>query len=132
MAVAVLDNAVTNFATFGCVSVNSNSLLVSPELLGDANADGHVDSSDLSTVLENFGAPNSAWTSGNFDYSPTIDLTDLADILNNFGATNINASASAAPNGFTAVPEPGSLLLVVEAVASFYVFRIYRHPVTRR
>ena len=108
--IAVIDNAAlaTPFTTFGGQSVDSNSLLIAPELLGDTNADGTVDLSDLSTVLNNFGATTSAWTSGNFDNAATIDLTDLSDVLNNFGASNPNASALP-----IATPEPASLTLLV-------------------
>ena len=106
-ALALLDNAITRFTTFGNNPADTNSLLLSPELLGDANADGHVDLSDLSTILNNFGAATPAWTSGNFDNAPAIDLTDLSDVLNNFGASN--PSSSAAP---IATPEPASLALL--------------------
>ncbi len=104
--IAVLDNAVTNFSTFGNVAVDPNSILLSPELLGDANADGTIDLTDLSTVLNNFGAAILAWTSGNFDDAPTIDLTDLSDVLNNFGLSNPNPSSQLAA---TPIPEPASL-----------------------
>ncbi|MGN6366670.1 MAG: hypothetical protein ACTHN5_00135 [Phycisphaerae bacterium] len=107
-ALAVLDNAILHKTTFGGLSVDDNALLVAPELLGDANADGAVDLTDLSTVLNNFGQSNSAWTDGNFDRAPTINLTDLSDVLNNFGASFPNASARLA--AVTAVPEPASLI----------------------
>ena len=84
-ALAVLDNAITQFTTFHALDVNADSILLAPELLGDANADGHVDLTDLSTLLNNFGKTTSAWTAGNFDNQPTIDLTDLSDVLNTFG-----------------------------------------------
>ena len=110
VALAVMDNAVLNKGTFGGIPVDLNSILVGAELLGDANADGHVDLSDLSTVLNHFGSQTTAWTSGNFDGSSTIDLTDLSDVLNNFGATNLNANVSPAVSDVVATPEPGSLL----------------------
>ena len=110
--IAVIDNAITSFATFGGLGVDNNSLLVSPELLGDANADGHVDLTDLSTVLNSFGSATLAWTSGNFDYQPTIDLTDLSDVLNNFGLSNPNASSAAL---ISSVPEPLSLAILAPA-----------------
>jgi autotransporter-associated beta strand protein len=87
MAVAVIDNALLGRSTFGGISVGSNSILISQELLGDSNIDGKVDLTDLSTVLNNFGTANSNWTAGNFDGANTIDLTDLSDVLNNFGST---------------------------------------------
>jgi hypothetical protein len=111
-----MDNAVLNKTTFGGVEVDANSVLVSPELIGDTNADGSVDLTDLSTILNNFGGTTSAWTSGNFDGAATIDLTDLSDVLNNFGASNPHASdvapAPAFAGAVSAAPEPTSLALV--------------------
>ncbi len=111
---AVLDNAVTNFTTFGGQTVDTNSLLIAPELLGDANADGTVDLTDLSTILNNFGVATANWTDGNFDNAATIDLTDLSDVLNNFGMANTSASAAIpAPT-----PEPASLTFLAAALCA--------------
>jgi len=107
--IAVIDNSIANFSTFGGTAVDPNSILIAPELLGDTNADGHVDLSDLSVVLNNFGASTAAWTSGNFDNAATIDLTDLSDVLNNFGLINPNASGLTGGIGATETPEPTSL-----------------------
>ncbi len=122
--IAVVDNGVlsTPFTTFGGQPVDSNSILISPELLGDANVDGSVDLTDLSTVLNNFGASTTAWTAGNFDFASTIDLTDLSDVLNNFGATNANPGIVAAGGGAVATPEPTSLA----ALGSFAVLLFNR------
>ena len=108
--IAVIDNGAlaTPLATFGGQPVDLNSILVGPELLGDANIDGSIDLTDLSTVLNNFGSTTSNWTAGNFDGAATIDLTDLSDVLNNFGASNPNPM-SANGGGATAAPEPASL-----------------------
>jgi autotransporter-associated beta strand protein len=118
MAIALLDNNILHKSTFGGLSIDSNAILIAPELLGDANADGHVDLTDLSTILNNFGTTTSAWSSGNFDGAATIDLTDLSDVLNNFGLTNAN---SGIVNTAAAAPEPASLLLL--ALASPIVLR---------
>ena len=110
---AVMDNGMLNKSTFGGVAVDGNSVLVSAELLGDANADGHVDLTDLSTVLNNFGMATPNWTSGNFDYAPTIDLTDLSDVLNNFGSSNANAFDSTVfDSAVVAVPEPAGVSIL--------------------
>ena len=114
MAMAVVDNAVTGLTSFGGLSVDANSVLVGAELLGDANIDGTVDLTDLSTILNNFGSSTSAWTSGNFDGASTIDLTDLSDVLNNFGASNPNASV--ASSNVAAAPEPASLAIAIPII----------------
>ncbi|MGN6370336.1 MAG: hypothetical protein ACTHN5_18935 [Phycisphaerae bacterium] len=110
MGIAVIDNAVTNFGTFGNQPVDGNSLLLSPELLGDANVDGKVDLTDLSVVLNHFGTSTPNWTSGNFDYGPSIDLTDLSDVLNNFGLTSSTPFVQGMGMAqAVAAPEPGFL-----------------------
>ena len=114
-ALALIDNAITNLPTFGNQPADQNSLLLSDELLGDTNIDGHVDLSDLSTLLNHFGATTNNWTDGNFDNAPTIDLTDLSDVLNNFGQSNPNPTTSPftlQPSAFSNVPEPTTLLLL--------------------
>ncbi len=124
-ALALLDNAITHFTTFGGLPVDANALLLSPELLGDANIDGHVDLTDLSTILNNFGATTSNWTDGNFDNAPTIDLTDLSDVLNNFGATNPSAltqdSGLKTQDAPAPTPEPSTLSVI--SIALFAVTR---------
>ena len=113
-AIAVIDNGAlaTPFTTFGGVAVDSNSILITVALLGDANLDGHVDLTDISTVLNDFGATSPNWTSGNFDGAATIDLTDLSDVLNDFGQTSPSVSAASATS---AAPEPASLAALMMA-----------------
>ncbi|MGN6370751.1 MAG: beta strand repeat-containing protein [Phycisphaerae bacterium] len=119
--IAVLDNGVLHRSTFGGVGVNDDSILIGPELLGDVNADGVVDLTDLSTVLNNFGVNEARWTSGNFDGAATIDLTDLSCVLNNFGVRNAGGTGGAlvlGPGGGEAAsPEPGSLVIAVAGMA---------------
>ncbi len=116
-ALAVLDNAVTGFTSFDGLSVDATSILLAPELLGDANADGKVDLSDLSTILNHFGTTTPNWTDGNFDNAITIDLTDLSDVLNNFGATTTNTSAQLPTSNYqllsSPTPEPLTLSLLL-------------------
>ncbi|MFN0138436.1 MAG: hypothetical protein ACKVS9_20215 [Phycisphaerae bacterium] len=59
-----------------------------PQLPGDVNADGHVDLTDLATLLTAFGAcSGSAAYSGDcdLDASGCVELGDLAVLLTNFG-----------------------------------------------
>ena len=125
-ALALLDNAQLHLSTFGNQTVDAGSLLLAPELLGDANADGAVDLTDLSIVLNNFGQPTTSWLAGNFDGNPAIDLTDLSDLLNNFGATN----ATPASQLLTSTPEPASLLLL--SSATLPLFQRRRRPLRRK
>lgn len=104
-AVAVIDNGLLGRTSFGGLAVDGNSVLVAAELLGDANVDGKVDLTDLSTVLNNFGTATAEWTRGNFDYAGTIDLTDLSDVLNNFGLSNAGAGVRVGTAGPVAAPE---------------------------
>jgi hypothetical protein len=103
-------------------------------MLGDANLDGKVDLTDLSTVLNNFGMSTTEWTDGNFDGSGTVDLTDLSDVLNNFGAVSGNLQGGAVSESLQAgavtgvsgqvafsqvamAPEPASLAIMGGAAA---------------
>jgi hypothetical protein len=109
--IAVIDAATTSLTTFGGLPVDANSILIGPELAGDANVDGQVDLTDLSTVLNNFGSATPNWTSGNFDNAGTVDLTDLSDVLNNFGLMIPNPSVVSSP----VPPTAGSPTAVVPA-----------------
>ena len=88
-------------------AVDLDNVTLSTLADGDANGDGNVDLSDLSTVLNNFGAAASGWSSGNFDGAATVDLTDLSDVLNNFGSSSASAAAPAVPT-----PEPAAVILL--------------------
>ena len=114
---AVMDAATTGLTSFGGVAIDSNSILIGPELPGDANIDGVVDLTDLSVILNNFGSVTVSWTSGNFDNDSAVDLTDLSAVLNNFGG---RASSSAdVPTGAGGVTHGVTTeLLSVAATAS--------------
>ena len=122
---AVVDNAAlaTHFTFFGGNPADTNSILIAPELLGDANIDGHVDLNDLNTVLNHLGTTTANWTDGNFDHAATIDLNDLNDVLNNLGVNNANngtviaaeALLQASPD--TPIPEPATLALSATGAA---------------
>lgn len=52
----------------------------------DFNFDGHVDTSDLTTLLSNFGIPGgAAWWQGDVDDDGDVDITDLVRLLGAFG-----------------------------------------------
>ena len=56
------------------------------DIIGDADRDGDVDSTDLGLLLNNFGDTSGlGWEGGNFNDDADVDSTDLGLQLNNFG-----------------------------------------------
>jgi hypothetical protein len=80
------------------------ALYTTAPLPGDANLDGSVNISDLSTLLTNYDKTGANWTTGDFAGTGTVDISDLSVVL-----TNYDTSSSAA--SIRAVPEPSSLLV---------------------
>jgi hypothetical protein len=76
-------------------------------MAGDANSDSAVDILDLNKVLTNFDKTGIDWSGGDFDGDRTVTIIDLNKVLTNFDKTS---SASA---GIRAVPEPGTLAILV-------------------
>ena len=53
---------------------------------GDLNADGHVNLTDLATLLTHFGTTSGEHRAdGDVDGDGDVDLSDLATLLTNFG-----------------------------------------------
>jgi hypothetical protein len=79
-------------------------------LPGDANRDGSVNGTDLSTVLSNYSGSFSGdtWSSGDFDGNGTVNGADLNVVLSNYNQHNSTGSA---------VPEPSALLLAAAGLA---------------
>ncbi|MGL4513745.1 MAG: hypothetical protein ACRCT8_11700 [Lacipirellulaceae bacterium] len=78
-------------------------------VLGDTNADGAVNLTDLNNVKNNFGlASPPAVGDARGAIDGIINLADLNAVKNNFGQTN---------PGATSIPEPSALILGLVAVA---------------
>jgi fibronectin-binding autotransporter adhesin len=120
ISIAIADNAVLGYTTYGGQNVDPNSILVVPALFGDADLSGTVTVTDLNTVLTHLGTTTAAWTSGNFDNASTIDLTDLNDVLNHLGQS---FAIPAAAQPALSAPEPTSLFLLVTAGATLSLLR---------
>jgi Electron transfer DM13/Dockerin type I domain len=71
---------------------------------GDINGDGVVNLADLNDVKNHFGEDGSA--GGDANHDGAVNLADLNDVKNHFGD-------GAAPAGFSTVPEPAALTLLV-------------------
>lgn len=64
-----------------CARVDSTGVLGAPAgITGDLNGDGHVNASDLATLLNQWGGPGSA----DFDQDGAVSASDLATLLNNW------------------------------------------------
>jgi hypothetical protein len=59
-----------------------------PACPGDLDCDGHVDLTDLATLLANYGTTGGAtYEDGDLDADGDVDLTDLAGLLAVYGTT---------------------------------------------
>jgi hypothetical protein len=125
-AVAVIDNGAlaVPFTTFAGILVNSSSIMVASELLGDANIDGTVNFNDFIILTQNFGQ-TAGWVKANFDTDSTTGFSDFIILSQHFGQTFNNPSNltiteeelahfQAAAQSFFAtqnIPEPTTLTL---------------------
>lgn len=83
-------------------------------VIGDVDLNGNVDSLDLGILLNNFNDASSlGWGGGNLNGDAVVDSLDLGQLLNEF---NFTSAASAA------VPEPGSIVLLLMGLSVFVRF----------
>jgi hypothetical protein len=121
----LIDNGMLGATMFGGLTVDSNSVIVTEALKGDANLDGSVGAADLTLWKANFGKSNIySAASGDFNHDGNVGAADLTMWKGNFGA---NIATYPAPSDFSvgglgtmttpalsgggvsAVPEPASL-----------------------
>ncbi len=84
----------------------ASQIFDAPVLLGDTDADGDVDVTDLNNVRNQFGGAGNPILGDTYPFDQSVNITDLNNVRNNFGAGQPPA----------AVPEPASHLLVVSAM----------------
>lgn len=81
---------------------------VAPRLMsGDADGDGFVDFTDLTTLLARYNqsVTGDTWAAGDFNADGYIDFTDLTSLLANY-------NQSSGGGAVAAVPEPATLTLL--------------------
>jgi autotransporter-associated beta strand protein/probable HAF family extracellular repeat protein len=80
-------------------------------LYGDATVNGGVDLSDLASLGANWNTTGKAWSQGDFNYDGKVDLSDLAALGSHWNQSI--AGFGTALDSTTAVPEPGSMVLLL-------------------
>jgi hypothetical protein len=94
----------------GVSGLEADDMLVKYTYYGDADLSGSIDTTDYFLIDSNFASatPVGEWLFGDFDYSGTLDTTDY--FLIDSGFANQGAPMG---GGAAAVPEPGTVLLLV-------------------
>jgi probable HAF family extracellular repeat protein len=95
----------------GTLAGAKHGFLLRPLAAGDANADGQVDFNDLVRLAQNYNGPGGAdWEHGDFTGDGLVDFNDLVGLAQNYNTVQFASDVQAA---FAAVPEPGTLSMVV-------------------
>ena len=93
---------------------------VSALIAGDANNDGKVDGSDVTILAGNWqkgvsDGLTASWEEGDFNGDGKVDGSDVTILAGNW-QYGVEAAASA-------VPEPGTIVLLISAIASLLIWR---------
>ena len=96
---------------------------VSALIAGDANNDGKVDGSDVTILAGNWqkgvsDGLTASWEEGDFNGDGKVDGSDVTILAGNW-QYGVEAAASA-------VPEPGTIVLLISAMASLLIWRRVR------
>jgi GH25 family lysozyme M1 (1,4-beta-N-acetylmuramidase) len=86
-------------------------------LSGDANLDGSVDITDLSSVLTNYNRTGMTWAQGDFTGNGIVDIDDLSKVLANYSHTALSGGAT-----LHAVAEPSCAGVLLGGVAGVFVY----------
>lgn len=127
-AVAMVDNAVAHFATFGDQSVSTSALLLMLTTYGDTNLDDTITSDDYARIDRGYQKHLTGWVNGDFNYDGAITSADYLLIDHAYGIQTGQLSPSflaqrQAEFGdayvsqlIASVPEPASLSLLAAGV----------------
>ena len=96
---------------------------VSALIAGDANNDGKVDGSDVTILAGNWqkgvnDGLTASWEEGDFNGDGKVDGSDVTILAGNW-QYGVEAAASA-------VPEPGTIVLLISAITSLLIWRRVR------
>ncbi|MFT3789442.1 MAG: autotransporter-associated beta strand repeat-containing protein [Tepidisphaeraceae bacterium] len=113
---AIVDNADVGLNVFHGRDVTSDSLIVAPALLGDANLDGLVNFADLLKLASSYGSTGVTWSAADFNADGSTNFSDLLVLAGNYGQSEA-AFESAWAMAQASVPESGAALLAPAALA---------------
>lgn len=111
----LFDNSTVNLPSFDGVTLDATSIVGKYTYQGDTNLDGMVDVNDYTAVFQNLGstvAPGVAWLKGDTNFDGVVTPLDVTAIDANIGS---GVGQPLAALGMAAVPEPGSLSLMLGA-----------------
>jgi len=112
------------FAQSGTVNAGfefDNLKVYANAILGDANLNGRVDSSDFTALSQHFGATGAVWMNGDFNNDGVVNALDFNLISSNFGHTMSEPALG------QVVPEPASAVSMM-----IVMFGLTRRRQTRR
>jgi len=105
---------------FHGATVDETSVLIAFTRTGDANLDGLVNDDDVTIIGATYapGVPQPSWALGDFDYNGFVDDDDvtLLDAFYDPSAAPLLSDGDLSGEAFTAVPEPGTVALLVSAM----------------
>ena len=110
----------TNFVFLSEVRFMEEIEAVTPQISGDANNDGKVDGSDVTILAGNWqkgvsDGLTATWEEGDFNADGKVDGSDVTILAGNW-QYGVEAAAAS-------VPEPGTIVLLISAIASLLIWR---------
>jgi hypothetical protein len=121
------------YTTFRGQPVDDTSMLMAFTRTGDANLDGVVNDDDVTIVGASYapGVAGASWATGDFDYNGFVDDDDvtLLGVFYDPGAAPLVAPAQPGASGVAAVPEPGTVALLLFGLIGILLVRtVCRKP----
>jgi autotransporter-associated beta strand protein len=103
-------------------TIDQTSVVVRYTMLGDANLDQAIDSTDFTALASNFNLSGKNWFEGDFNYDGVVNALDFNILASNYGAM------PSSPALGTLVPEPSLFIALPLMLLAGKRRRITRRP----